>query len=402
MATRNWLGNALAIPEIYTITVGGTWVANETASMTINGKSVILTIGTTVTTAEVATQLSNAWNGSTLGTGYSVNSFGSAIGEFTEARATVSGSVVTITGNTAGNKFTMSVSETSTSGTLTLNNAQDATGPNDWANTANWSGGSVPVDSDDIVIDRPVAITDGLDQSSVQPASLTISGRFSGSTTRIGLPFRNSNGYEEYRETRLKIGPTVITCASQSPLIKIDCGSDQTALTVSSSASSGESGRSAFQFLGTHASNTVTVLGGDVGIAANSGEVATVATLIQAGGTVTCGSGATLTTVRKQAGTLSIASATTTLVSDAGNTTVSAGAHASITANGGTVAYSGTGTLTALTANNSALINFDGTTAGVTVTGATMNDSSSFVDTSDRVTFTNPIAWRGRLGVQPS
>ena len=399
MATRNWLGNALAIPEIYTITVGGTWVAGETLTLTINGKSVVLTIGTTVTTTEVATQIANVWNGSTLGTAYTANVFGSAVGEFTESTAVAASSVVTITGDTAGVPFSMSVSETSTSGTLTLNNAQDATGPNHWTNTANWSGGSLPVDSDDVVIDRPVSILYGLDQSSVQPASLLISSRFTG---QIGLPFRNANGYEEYRDTHLKIGPTTITSSGASSRIKINTGTDQTALTVTTTASASETGRAAFQFIGTNASNTVTVLGGDVGIAANSGESATVATLIQAGGTVTCGGGATLTTVRKQAGTLNIASATTTLVSDAGATTVSAGAHASITSNGGTLAYTGTGTLTALVANNSASVNFDGTTAGVTVTNATVADSASLIDTSDRVTFTNPIVWRGRLQVQPS
>jgi hypothetical protein len=47
----------------------------------------------------------------------------------------------------------------------------------DWSNTANWSGGAVPVDGDDVVIgDTTRAITAGLNQAGVDLASLKITG----------------------------------------------------------------------------------------------------------------------------------------------------------------------------------------------------------------------------------
>lgn len=155
-ATKTWTGNAAAVVEIKTITVGGTCADAETATITINGKSLVLTLVGTESTANVAIAIKEMWmaGGRLDGTGTTdatSNAGGAAFGEFAEVSATVSGSVVTLICETPGKPFTVSVSETFASGTLTLATVQAATGPNFWDNPKNWSSGSVPANNDTVV-----------------------------------------------------------------------------------------------------------------------------------------------------------------------------------------------------------------------------------------------------------
>jgi len=57
MATRRWLGRAEAVKQKSTVTVSGTWVTGETGTLTIGGADLVLTVGTTVTTADIATAI---------------------------------------------------------------------------------------------------------------------------------------------------------------------------------------------------------------------------------------------------------------------------------------------------------------------------------------------------------
>lgn len=365
MATRNWIGNAVAVKDVWTITVANTWAAADTGTITINGKDLVVTIGSLVTTAQVATTIKEAWEAGTF-TDTTASKIpqggGTSIPEMAEITATVSGSTVILTGDTAGVPHTISVAETTAGdGTLSINHTTSATGPNHWDNVDNWAEGSVPVSTNDVVIDRPVSILYGIDANAVTLASLTISSRFTASAY-IGLSARNSNGYEEYREDQLKISATTITCRAASGRIKINVGTVQTAVDVYSTGSPSDTGRSAFQFVGTHASNVVNIYGGDVGIAANDGEAATVATLLQTSGTVVCGTGATLTNVTKTGGTLTVASSTTTLLSQSGSTTVNAGTHTALTIGSGTVSVNGSSTVTTLRMTDGTVVCSNGVT----------------------------------------
>jgi hypothetical protein len=113
-----WTGDAVAIVQQDTITVGVTWIQGETITLTINGKDLVVTVGSSVTTANVATLLKEAINGDTLtdttaacspkGTGYTISApvgGGPLIPEFAEVTAEVSAAVVTVTGDTAGKPF---------------------------------------------------------------------------------------------------------------------------------------------------------------------------------------------------------------------------------------------------------------------------------------------------------
>lgn len=352
MANCDWVGNAAAIKQVDTITVANTWAAADTCTITIDGIDLVITIGSLVTTAQVATTIKEAFNGPTMTdttATVSPSGGGVSIPQFAELTATVSGSVVTLTANTAGVPHTISVTEaTAGSGTATEATAIAATGPNYWSNADNWAAGSVPTTGDDVRIDRPVSILYGIDQNAETLASLTIGERFTGSSAYIGLPFRNANGYEEYRETYLKISATALTIRGASGRCKINVGTAQTLANIFTSGTANETGRASIQLLGTHASNVVNVFGGTIGIADNDGEAATVATLRITGGTVSCGTGATLTTVVKTGGTLTVRSSTTTLTNNAGNLNVYGGTQTLVHHMIGTLSVDGTATITTL------------------------------------------------------
>lgn len=353
MATRTWVGGAVAIKDKWTITVANTWAGGDTGTVTINGKDLTVTIGALTTTAQVATTIKEAWESGTFTDTTAVASpsgGGTTIGEMSQFTATVSGSTVILTADTAGVEFpAITVSEnTAGTGTLSIAHTTTATGPNHWNNTDNWAEGSVPTTGDDVIIDRPVSILYSLDHNGDVLASMTIGQRFT-SAAYIGLPFQNSTGsvpYEEGNEDQLKVGITALTCYGSSGRIKINVGTNQITGTIYSTGTSSDTGRAAFQFVGTHASNALTVVSGDVGIAANTGEAATVATLTQTGGTVTCGTSATLTTITKTGGTLTVQSSTTTLLNEAGTLTIRAGTHTTLTSDDGTVTLAGTITVT--------------------------------------------------------
>jgi hypothetical protein len=174
MSRKTWIGNAAAVKQISTITVGGTWLSTETATLTINTKDLVLTLVGDEATTAVATALKEMWMAASRldGTGTTdatSNAGGQQFGEFSEVTATVSGSVVTLTANRPGVPFVVTVGETSTSGTLTLATPQAATGPNFWNNTDNWDTTTVPVDDDVVVLkDSNVSILYGLPNGSLE------------------------------------------------------------------------------------------------------------------------------------------------------------------------------------------------------------------------------------------
>lgn len=177
MATKRWLGKAQAKAQVTTITVGGTWSTSDTPTFTINDKDIVVTVGTDTTTANIATAMKEAFNGDTqTGTGdHTFSETGDNIPEFDEITATVSGSVVTLTGDTKGKPFSITATDNSASGTFTPSTTTAATGPNHWDDAENWSGGSLP--------------TSGVnEQQTIDLASGTASGgtftaTFSGQTT---------------------------------------------------------------------------------------------------------------------------------------------------------------------------------------------------------------------------
>jgi len=369
MATRRWLGRAVDLADRWTFTVANTWATNDTATLTINGKDLVLTVGATATTAGVAAAIVAMVNGAAAVGTEGRSALGSEVGEWSRITASVSSSTVTLTADDKGVPFTVSVAEsTAGSGTLdSLTNATVATGKHFFSNADNWTGDTVPVDDDVIVFDSgDVDCKYGLSPA-IQPAGVIITQGYEGT---IGLPEVNTDDpalpYDEYRTKYLTFDDNSVNCAYTigegagpgSGRIRIDAGAGQSTFNVRNTGTRLETNTPALLLLGTHASNELNVQKGDVAAAFFDGEAATLATLrvgylesIDGDSRVVCGDGVTLSscTVTQSGGELTIESATGsgTIQQLAGTLTVLAGAHASII-HAGTVYYRSTGTLSAL------------------------------------------------------
>lgn len=413
MATRRWLGAALAVAQVETLTVANTWAANDTGTVTINGRDITITVGTTATTTQIATELAAVLNSSssTLGTGYSANERGPNVAEFKEFTAAASGSTVVLTGSTKGKPFTVTASEsTAGTGTLTTATTTAATGPNHFNNADNWSGGAIPVDSDAVVFDSgEVDCLYGLDQSAVSPETVDIT---MGYTGNIGLPKTNvdnaSYPYPEYRSQFLALGvstdavTTDITIGqgsgAGSQRIKLDSGSGQAVLLVLNTGQAESDAAPTVEWKGTHASNVATISKGNVGIAFTAGETAVVATLnvgyqtnISGDSRVYCGSGVTLTTVNISGGVLTTNSAMTTVNQTDGELIHYAGAVTTINLDKGAIRYRSTGTLTTAVVGSNGNLDFRQDMRSRTVTNCDLYEDAELHDPFGTATFTNGI-----------
>lgn len=322
MATRRFLGQADKVAQVSTGSIDSVDAtpSNNTFTVTIGGVSVSVAGDTDVNTT--ATNLRAALNASTHP-------------YFAAATWSGTGGNIVGTADVAGVPFVPALTKSGAgTGTVTDFAATTASaGPNDWSTAANWSGAAVPVNGDTVIIENTsTPILWGLDQSAVTLAELRILQSYTGMIGLNPLHFlTNVSGINEtvttlkaeYRETYLKVGATLLnigqfvgggSAPAGASRLKINVGSVQTAATVHNTATaSADSGMQPCRIIGTHASNTLTVYAGIVGVAtADGSEVATIATIAQRGGTLTLAAGVTWSTVYKSGGHLVVRSASTT------------------------------------------------------------------------------------------
>ena len=344
MATTRWLGGAVDIAQRVTITIAGSWSTSNTVTLTCGGNDLVVTVGGDTGTADIAEILSKAINASSrtdnLKGAESRNVGGQEINELTEVTATVSGSVVTITANTSGKPFTVTVAETA-SGSATLATPQAATGANFWSNVDNWSAGSAPSNGDTVIFDNgEVDVLYGL-TSAIQPAVFTRTASYTG---MIGLHERNTDGqpYDEYRTTHLTFtndGGTAacaVNLAGGGSRTKIDFGNaGNVTVHVTDRTQREDQGVPEILLKGTETDNTINVIRGDVGLGFYS--EATTWKMIRAGfdedrdGDVDiwCGDGVSLVEIQKDGGTVHVSSNFATLTQKAGEIIVEGAAVAS-------------------------------------------------------------------------
>lgn len=393
MARNKWRGDALAVAQISKFTVTAVGVLGDTISVTINRKTITYTMLGTETATSAAAALVLLLTAS-------------QIAEFLEVAWTSVGADVYGTAATAGVPFTFTNGATggATVGAITTPTA--SAGPNHWDTAANWTLNAVPVNTNDIDLESSaVSILYGLAQSGVTAASLNIASTFTG---KIGLPATNAAGYVEYRDTYLQIGATTCTIGSGlgsgSSQLKIDFGAIQTAVVVYATATGGLSGNPAAFFKGTHASNTLTVVSGAVGIGFDLGTNFRTATLSiggdESGGgigpNVQIGAACQMADVNVQGGKVlfmvgTATPAVTNLVQDGGEVTVNG--PITVTAHqlrGGKFYWDGSGTVTTLN-NVGGYWDASRDPRAKTVTNCTVYGKSTMYDPAKHVTFSNPI-----------
>lgn len=376
-ATRRWLGHATAVAQVNTVTP--TAVNAATYTITINAKSISYTADGTATVAEITAGLTSAFNASTAP-------------EFSEITATDSTTLVTLTADVAGYPFTNTSS--ASAGTNVTATTTAATGPYHWDAATNWSGATVPVSTDDVVIENTsVPILYGLAQSAVTLTSLTINQSFTGT---IGLPTRNANGYDEYRATYLAISATTVTIGrgdgSGAGRIKLDTGVNAVTLNVINSGSTLETGLEALQWKGANASNAANIWGGSAGLAVLAGETGSVTNLRVNGGTVRCGSGLTITNKDQSGGTLTTQSNIGTSCTQNGGIHYHVnGTIATSQIDGGVLYYSAPNTITTMNVGSGGTVDFSQDLRAITCTTCNLYAGGTIRDTQGRVTWTNGI-----------
>lgn len=409
MATLRWIGRAQAIAQVDTVTVANTWAQNDTVTLTINDKDLVITIGTLVTTAQVATTIKQAWENETLtdtDASFTPAKGGQDIVEHAEITATVDASVVTLTHDSAGTPFTLSVTEsTAGDGTATEATATTATGPNFWDNVDNWDTGAAPADTDSVYIDNSdisilYNIEPNLGAGSESLALLSIGQNFTGT---IGLPQQNEGGYVEYRPTYLKVEADSVIVGrgdgAGSGRIKLDTDSETTSILVENTGTPLEFGLEAFLWKGADDDNSLIVKGGSVGVARFGGETATLDILRVTNALVRCGAGADFNgatsgnkIVNNENGTLEFASVGVNVTNTSGTMIVLGSATIGIlNVLGGTVDYRSTGTITTANiggASIAALLEFGNSNALRTITTCNLNPNGSINDPGNTATFT--------------
>jgi hypothetical protein len=382
MATRTWRPGAAAIAKEDTATVGGTIEASDLFIVKIGSKLVSTVAGST-TAANVATAIAAALTGLDP----------DVYPEFGAIIWAAAGATVTATANDAGilNSITVSTTESDGSAsdgqTFTIANTVANSGANVWDLTANWSGATVPTTGDTVILENSdIPVQYDLAQSGVTLAALNIRASFEAD---IGLPETNPGDWPEYLPTYLAIGATLLTIGEGdgggSGRIKIDNGSIQTTAVVRATGSGEDNGIPALLWKGTHASNAMTALNGEVGIAFLGGETATVASLTVVGAEVVVGSGTTLTTcILSGNGSIELRCAATTITLEGEADTITATGTGNITnlnVFAGTFDCQRSSTITNCTIGPGGTVDLTNATGTVTFTNAIyMAKGASFID----------------------
>jgi hypothetical protein len=379
MASTIWLGQAPNKKQIATAVVTGTWAQNDTATFTINGLDFVITIGTLVTTAQVATTIQQAFSGTTLtDTSAScqptITAGGArAIPAYRELTATVSSSTVSFTAtatsgvtNAHTHPFTMtSAVSTAGDGDITYTNAATAHDSRHEADNAdNWSAGAALADNDAVYFSSGSAdILDGLSLA-CQPASITKHKAYTGKIGRGFINNYNSNPVYHYPEYRTKYLTTDDNSITQiinlevgegqgSGRVMLDTGAGQVLLNLFGQGTPEIAGVPCVIWKGSHASNEVNNANGDLGVAFFGGETATISALQHGNGPQSiaktiCSSGVTLTTVTINGGTISTDSAITTVTQLNGTWTHGLGTVTTANIDGGTMYPMKNATITTL------------------------------------------------------
>lgn len=302
MANVEFRGDAVAFAKVVQTTVTGTWATSDVANVTINEKTLAVTIGSSVTVTDVAAAVVAAFNGAAVVNDETRNFTGDEEPDFSEITASNVAGVISFTGDTDGLDFTVTVSET-TAGSGSMGTPSTTTAPKgDNALVAeNMVGGALPSAADDLTIEASSTdILYSLDSlSGTALGTLYIKGSYTGD---IGLRRNNASGYIEYRTQELTVD--VDDCeigagsGDGSGFMRINFQSAAVNVKVYNTNTAEEDDRHALQIRGTSITTLETEGSSTVDLAAYVGDAATVTTLTADGSsTVRTSPTTTLTTV---------------------------------------------------------------------------------------------------------
>lgn len=394
MALKTWQGRALAVPQITTLTVGGTVGTGDTVSVTMNRKTATATALAGDTAAALAGRLYQA-----IQALISAN-VGPEFGEVTWVDPTIAGTAYfTGTSTISGTPFTLTTGAT---GTTTLSQAatQAATGPNFADNTNNYDTGTLPTTGDDFT--KPANTPDilyGLTAlAAVDLGIVKLMGGNIGLPDRHGINPADPNSYFEYRTLHFQIKSASAVYIGDGTIAPTFCrlkimGTTATPIRVMTGSTSNAS--DAIQIsAAAGTSHSLTINGGSVAIAPSSGETIDIASLrIGTEGptgsigasdvdpVVSIGLGVTtITAVRQYGGTVTSNGSFTalTIIDGVWKQDQGTPGTVSMTDSAGTYICTGTTSHGAITARGSGVVvDFTGDSRPITVAASTFYDGAA-------------------------
>ena len=424
MADITYTGTAGDVSQIEDFTIGGTPAQGDVVTITArDGSTMDVTVGSTATTSQVATEIYNALTGTTLGSGYSLNTQTTPPAFAGSELDNTTTSVVRITGNAGQAGGVTMAFDGGSSGTVSKTTVQSATGDRFADNAENFSGGAVATTGDKLILsERDVDLSynltaiDDIDELEVRAS-------WSG---RLGLPEKNDESGEYYEpEDKYLVlaGSTNVTVGTGSGLqgaqmLRLDFDGNGGTIDIQGTGSRKEADVAPVDIINL-TSGTVTIDSGEVwltdcttctvtvtgsatvrlsgsitGLTVNGSAAVVsegaVTTLTATDGTITCES--TVGTANLSNCTATIEGAVTTANLASATVEVQAGiTTANVTS--GTVTVQGTGTIGTLTGLGGT-IKPEG---GITITTATLENKASLdlSSTVATVTITNPVDLRG-------
>jgi len=354
MAINTFLGTAPEVVQVDTCTPASVGIG-DVFTLTTSGydgtSNEIEYTAVDTSAATVSGALINLWNNSTDSLQTGITASGTA--------------TVILTADVAGTGFKVASSASGGSATFTRAATTANGGPNDWADPANWSLGTIPGDTagEDVYLkESPVSILYGLDQSGISNVldSLHINQSYLGTIGYDGV-VGEIGDYLQIETDTLFVGENFFTTsASGSGRLKIDLGTNACDIIVYDTGSSLSNTRPSLRLL---ADNALTIIReirkGSVGIAFTEGETSIIGTALQSYKTsintdssVTYGQGLTITSLDVIGGVAILLGSITTLTSEAGTTVIAGeGTITTLTTNGGTVTPAASGTITTCICN---------------------------------------------------
>lgn len=275
-------------------------------------------------------------------------------------------------------------------------------GPNDISVAANWSGETLPVTGDTVVIDQGSSdMLYHLDQLATGIAAFYHYARYTGA---IGLPEVNTSlgdNYYEFRQQYLIVDSTTISVGigdgDGSGRMKIQGVSGTTpVVNVYQTSNALDIGIPALLLVLPNASSVLNVNRGSVGVAIYPGETSTIPTVRvgfetnQAGdSTVVFGAGCTLTTIEQSGGKVTTNSAVVTLNMTAGELVHETGAFTTANIDGGAVRYKSASTLTTAVVSSGGVLDFRQDLRARTLTNLSLHKGAEYRDPHGTVALTN-------------
>lgn len=397
MSVRTWIGGAAAVAQVTDWLFGGTWEATDVVNVTIGTRTVSVVAGSTTLTTVVDTVFA-ALNASELP-------------EFAEVTWSRSSNSLRGTADTAGVPFLATVSTTETGGgaadaqtidgttSSTGTNSTACTGPNHANSAQNWSGATLPVNSDTIVFaDSDVDCLYGLD--GITGLTGTTLRQFMSFTGDLGLPpYNDAGGYFEYRDRYLELtGGTAFLGLGEgpgSPRFMVDFQGTALTANVYDSGPPSEGEEVATFLKCTHASTVVTVNKGRVGIAVYPGEASAIATLNVGFETnpasdayVVCGAGVTQLTTTKQSGGYcrTETNSTTLTMTDGEHVRQGTSTLTTLNLDQGICRYNSSGTLSTGNVGSGGNLDLSQDSRAVTISQLNLNEGAEYHDPIGRAT----------------